>query len=195
MAFIVSYSQTILNQEPIDSLQCYDFCCFCFVLGKKCRRYSAGLSFHSKGSSQRSTSATLKFLGYPPSRNFEISFCDKGWKLLIWSLVLLLAMRMLLKNGLSSYWSNFTRENFGRQFTGMFGQHAPFATSCTVCQEDKRANNRTMFPATKNNAAVSRLKGSSEKESFWEVQISWNFSISNHLLMTDNVFIFLLIQK
>ena len=34
------------------------------------------------------------------------------------------------------------------------GQPAPFATSYMVGREDKRTNNRTMFPALKNNAAA-----------------------------------------
>ena len=34
------------------------------------------------------------------------------------------------------------------------GQPTPFATSCMVGREDKSTNNRTMFPALKNNAAA-----------------------------------------
>ena len=35
-----------------------------------------------------------------------------------------------------------------------WGRPAPFATSYLVGREDKRTNNRTMFPALKNNAAA-----------------------------------------
>ena len=35
-----------------------------------------------------------------------------------------------------------------------WGQPAPFATSYMAGREDKRMNNRTMFPTLKNNAAA-----------------------------------------
>ena len=47
---------------------------------------------------------------------------------------------------------------------------APFTTSYIVCQEDKRANNRTIFPALKNNAAAG-YKGSVKKELLKAVQV------------------------
>ena len=43
------------------------------------------------------------------------------------------------------------------------GRPAPFPMSYTVGQEDKRTNNRTMFPSLKNNAAAG-YQGSVKKE-------------------------------